>query len=54
MKMYFFSKFEYFMYFLVTGFSGSSSVPDFLVDRFDDQSGSGNFDFRSQGIFHFC
>jgi len=42
--VFFFSKFEYFVYFLVTSFlirflAGSGSVSGFLVDR----SGSGNF-----------
>jgi hypothetical protein len=40
------------MYFLVTGFlirffSGSGSVPIFLVNRFDDRSSSGNFDLHN-------
>jgi hypothetical protein len=45
----FFSKFEYFMYFLVSQFcgpvfSGSSQVQVFGVDRFDGQYGSNNYD----------
>jgi hypothetical protein len=51
MYFFFFSKFEYFMYLLVTGFliwffSGIGSISVFLVDRFDDRSGYGNFDFK--------